>query len=288
MDKNLYKYIWPLIVVVAVIGVLLLLPFLGVFEQSETWRSPTEKALKAKLVKENNGLQDLHFDLVDPDQAPEEIRNIVRQGYNIMINTPQYAGAYVGDRLSCTNCHFAGGNTTGGRGAGISLVGVAATYPSYSKRYKAVIDLPTRINSCFERSMNGKPLPLNSGEMLAIVTYLHWISRGIPLYDSVPWLGMSKLESKHVPDPNNGKKVYKTTCAMCHGKEGLGENENLIPPLWGPKSFNDGAGMNNPATLASFIYYNMPYEEESMLTVEQAIDLAAFIGQQPRPKYKEK
>lgn len=278
------KYFWPFVIIAGAFFFVLLLPFIGIFEQNETWPSPTEKALKAKMAKENQGLQNLRLDLVDAGQAPEEIRQLVRLGYNIMLQTPQYAAAYVGDRLSCTNCHFSGGNSTGGRGAGLSLVGVAATYPSYNARSKTVMDLPARINNCFQRSMNGKPLPLNSREMLALVTYLHWISKGVPIYDKVPWLGWSKLSSSHVPNPKNGKIVYSTYCAMCHGKDGLGEIDNHIPPVWGPKAFNDAAGLSQQDTLASFIYYNMPYEENIQLTEEQALDVAAFIIRQPHPK----
>lgn len=284
MQNNRYKYFGPLIFVAVLFAIFLLLPFLGVFEQNEAWRSPTEKALKHKLQKEAEGLQGLHLDLVDPEQAPEELRQLVKLGYHIFLNTPQYAGAYTGDRLSCTNCHFAGGNTTGGKNGGISLVGVAAIYPKFDHRAQAVIDLPTRINYCFERSMNGKPIPRNSQEMLAITTYLQWISKGVPVYDKVPWLDLQKLKSDHLPDPSSGKKVYEVHCAMCHGKDGAGNAEQQMPPVWGPKSFNDAAGMNNESTLASFIYENMPYPEAN-LTVEQALDVAAFLSHQPRPHF---
>lgn len=280
------RFMISFVVVVSIFSLFMILLFLGVFNQKEIIKSPTEKALKTKFAKEREGEQNLGFNLVDPGQAPEEIRKMVRLGYNIMINTTQYAAGYSGGKLNCTNCHFAGGNTTGERNAGISLVGAAATYPSYNARTKTVIDMPTRINLCFERSMNGKALPLNSREMLALVTYLQWISKGVPIYDKVPWLGLPKLESKHVAKLDGGKKVYATYCAMCHGKEGQGEIENRIPPLWGPKAFNESAGMNRKDTLASFIYYNMPYQQEQMLTEEQAIDVAAFIVSQPKPKFK--
>lgn len=286
MSIHSSKYLKSFLVVVSLFALFMILLFMGVFDQGQTWKSPTEKALKAKFALERDGDRNLNFDLVDPEQAPKEIRELVRLGYNIMLHTTQYAAGYAGDRLSCTNCHFAGGNTTGERNAGISLVGVAATYPSYSERAKAVIDLPTRINLCFERSMNGKALPLNSREMLALVTYLHWISKGLPVYEKVPWLGLPKLSSRHIAKVDNGKKVYAKYCAMCHGKDGQGELENRIPPLWGPKGFNVAAGMNQVDTLASFIYSNMPYQEEQTLTEEEAIDVAAYIVSQPKPTSK--
>ena len=88
-----------------------------------------------------------------------------------MIDTQKNAKSFAGDQLNCTNCHFAGGNTTGGAQGGISLVGVATKYPSFSHTAHKVIDLPERINRCFENSMHGRPLPLDSERMLALVTY---------------------------------------------------------------------------------------------------------------------
>lgn len=275
---------WILIGILAFVFILLLFPFFGMFHTEEISHSPTQQALAHKRSKEAQSLEFLHFTLRDPHQAPEEIRSTVALGYHILLHTPQYASKYTGDRLCCTHCHFAAGDTTGGKNGSIPLAGVAATYPKYNSRSKRVEDLPMRINSCFERSMNGQPLPLDSPEMIAITTYLTWISKEMPIYQHVSWLGLPRLESTHVPDATAGKHVYDVYCALCHGHEGQGEIENDIPPVWGPHSFNDGAGMNVVPTLASFIYYNMPYEDAS-LTVEQALDVAAFIANQSRPHF---
>lgn len=59
-----------------------------------------------------------------------------------------------------------------------------------------------------------------------------------------------------------------------------------MPPLWGPQSFNDGAGMNRLITAANFIHDNMPdgtSYDHPQLSVEQAWDVAAFVVAQPRP-----
>lgn len=264
--------------------ILSLVYFLGNI-QSTVDVSLTEKTLSQKLALEKESEQKLHYDLVDATQSPQPIHDAVILGYNILLNTPKYASAYVTSQMSCTNCHFAGGNNTGGNNTGISLAGVAATYPKYNRRSETVIELNQRINDCFERSLNGKPLPLNSLEMNAIVTYLHWISKGMPIYSEISWLGLPELEKTHIPNPENGKKVYETYCAMCHGKNGEGEQQHQIPPLWGENSFNDGAGMNVEETLASFIYYNMPYLNAPLLSTEETWDVASFIIQQPRPHF---
>lgn len=99
------------------------------------------------------------YDLVDPEQAPPFDKDSVLRGYHILMNTPLHASKYVGDNLSCTNCHFAEGDTLGGKNNGVSLVGSSAKYPSYSERAGKLISLADRINGCFERSMSGRPLP---------------------------------------------------------------------------------------------------------------------------------
>ena len=53
-----------------------------------------------------------------PQDAPAEIKDAVMFGYNIMMNTQEYAAGYVGNKLNCTNCHFNGGITEGGRNGG--------------------------------------------------------------------------------------------------------------------------------------------------------------------------
>ena len=56
-------------------------------------------------------------------------------------------------------------------------------------------------------------------------------------------------------------------------------------PLWGPDSWNDGAGAARIYTLAGIIRYAMPYLDPGSLTDEDAQQLAAFINSKPRPAY---
>lgn len=284
-QKNIF--FWLLFGIAIGALILIVFPFLALFETNTPKLNSIEAAFSHKQEKERNELNKLNSHLVDPEQAPDAIREVVMLGYNLMLNTPKYAASFVGDRLSCTHCHFAGGDTLGGENGGISLVGSAALYPKLDPRSGTVQDLAGRINACFERSMNGKPLPLDSKEMIALETYLHWISKGTPIYKPVPWLGLPKLKSKHVANGENGSKVYATYCAMCHGENGEGELQHQIPPVWGATSFNDAAGMNEQVTLASFIFYNMPYGEP-FLTEEQALDVAEFIRNQSRPHFEGK
>lgn len=216
------------------------------------------------------------------DEAPANMREAIQLGYNIITDTGKYAGEYVGNKLTCANCHFTGGISEGGKNGGLSLVGVAAKYPMYRDRQKAPVDLVIRINDCFERSMNGSIPPNTGKEMQAVMAYLHWISKDMPIYGNVPWLTNPPLSSEHKGDAGTGRAVFAQNCAVCHGSDGGGTV--IAPPVYGPMSYNDGAGMANPATLATFAHNNMP-KGNPALTVEQALDVAAFVDSQPRPHF---
>lgn len=231
------------------------------------------------------------FNLVDPEQAPPEIRDEVELGCKIMHQTREYAKPYAGNDLSCIHCHFSSGNTFGGKNGSISLVGVTSWFPEYNERAGREMTLEERINNCFMRSLNGTPPPPDSPIMKALVTYMGWISKDVAHVKEMPWRGLIPLTSDHTPNPANGRRVYRESCAPCHMPNGAGvildDNALQIPPLWGPESFNDGAGMNTLERLSSFIYYNMPYQQPT-LTQEQALDVAAFMIKQPRPHFKDR
>lgn len=220
-----------------------------------------------------------------PQDAPASIKEAVLLGANIMTDTGKYASQYVGNKLSCTNCHFKAGLTQGGKNGGLSLVGVGASYPQYRKRQDYAVDLVTRTNDCFKRSMNGHPLPEESKEMTAIVTYYQWISKGLPVYAEIPWLGLPHLKSTHTPDKGKGGQVFDAKCGVCHGKNG--EGTSAAPAVWGDTSFNDGAGMHKPANLAAFAHANMPLGNPD-LSVEEALDVAEYVAAQPRPHFSSK
>ena len=230
----------------------------------------------------NDGKAPLHFDLLDPECAPEDMLNKILYGYHIMLDTRKHAPGYAENSIDCNCCHFNGGNTLGGKNRGISLVGVTAMYPKFSKRDNKNITLEDRLNNCFKRSMNGKPLPADSLEMEGLLAYLAWISHEVMDAPKLPWLGLDPIPSHHVPNPENGAQVYQRNCQICHGANG--EGTKGVPPLWGPESFNDGAGMNTIPMLSTFILLNMPLGQPT-LTEEEALDVAAYVAGRPRPHF---
>ncbi len=157
------------------------------------------------------------------------------------------------------------------------------------------ISLEGRLNSCMMRSMNGRSMPNDAPEMQALVAYIKFLSTGVPPGEKLPGLGPGTMpELDRAADPVRGQAVYTNNCAVCHGPEGQGVRRSLpttdlgymIPPLWGPDSFNDGAGMTRLITAANFIHFNMPHGTDYLnpqLSPEQAWDVAAYMVSQPRP-----
>lgn len=225
------------------------------------------------------------FDLLDPECAPEDMLNKILYGYHIMLDTRIHTPNYAGNSIDCNCCHFNAGNTLGGKNRGISLVGVAAMYPKFSKRDNKEISLSDRLDNCYMRSLNGKPLPRDSLEMEALLAYLNWISHEVMDAPILPWLGLPTIDSKHVPDPIAGEQVYIRHCKICHGPEG--EGCPGVPPIWGPNSYNDGAGMNMLPMLSAFVWLNMPHGQP-ILKPDEALDVASYLIARPRPHFEKK
>jgi thiosulfate dehydrogenase len=89
-------------------------------------------------------------------------------------------------------------------------------------------------------------------------------------------------------DPKRGAAVYAARCALCHGEKGNGvtnaEGRTLFPPLWGPGSYNWGAGMHRVDAAAAFVKHNMPLGLEGAVTDQEAWDVAAFMNSHERPQ----
>ena len=202
----------------------------------------------------------------------------VRRGRALLRNTRDSLPAHVRANLACVNCHIADGTQ---RDA-MPLVGSYARFPQYRGRSGKVDIIEDRINDCFERSMNGKALATSSKEMHDIVAYLAFLSKGFPVGVEMQGQGVPKLDPLK-GDTTRGRTVFESTCAVCHGVDGHGTK--LAPPLWGPQSFNVGAGMARVNTAAGFIHKLMPRNRPGTLTPQQAFDVATYIASQPRPDF---
>ena len=231
---------------------------------------------------------------------PGPYRDLVEYGHELSARTFAVIGPevrnrkmrFAGNNLACTSCH----QEDATKPFAMPWIGVTAAFPQYRGREDAISTVEERVNGCLERSMNGRPLPLGSREMKAYVTYIAFLSRGIPVGMAVEGAGMvkSKMPNRRA-DPEAGAKVYQEHCVACHGANGAGQRVGkvgdaqgyLFPPLWGPDTFNNGAGMNRMIMATRFIKHNMPQGasfDAPQLTDDEAYDVAAYMLSRPRPK----
>ena len=208
----------------------------------------------------------------------------VRQGLQLLEHTRVLARNYVGNDLNCVNCHVNQGRQSGSA----PLWAAYVTYPKYRSKNHKVNTIEDRIQGCFRYSMNGKPPPADSAVMKSLVTYFHWLATGLPVGIKPKGAGYPKLPPPPKPvSIEYGAHVFAANCAMCHGDNGQGRlvrNAQVFPPLWGPRSFNWGAGMTKISKAAAFIRANMPYGAGRKLGLQEAWDVAAFVDSHSRPQ----
>ncbi len=206
----------------------------------------------------------------------------VRRGRALVHSTNDSLPKYVGASLTCANCHVADGTQ---RDA-MPLVGSYARFPQFRTRSASVELIEDRINDCFERSMNGKALPRDGRDMHDMVAYLAFLSRGVPVGGDIEGQGLPPVEPILNGDTARGQAVFAANCIACHGVDGQGTLAG--PPVWGPKSFNIGAGMSRVNTAARFIHKMMPRDRPGSLTPQQAYDVATYLTSRPRPDFARK
>lgn len=216
---------------------------------------------------------------------PGPMGEAIKLGRQVVTSTQTHAKAYVGNGLNCSSCHLNGGTVAGAA----PFVGLWGAFPEYRARSASVNALQTRINDCFERSMNGKALPEKSPEMIGVLSYVWWLSQGVPTGINVAGRGFKNISAPAAADTARGKTIYAEKCASCHTADGAGQNNPdgsyLFPALWGARSFNIGAGMARLRTAAAFVKSNMPLGQGGTLTDQEAFDVAAFFTTQPRPDF---
>lgn len=218
----------------------------------------------------------------DPKALPAgPVGDSIRYGHDLMVRTQVLMKDYVRSDMSCAACHIdAGTKSKGG-----SLVGAYARFPQWNKRSRRVIALQDRLAECFLYSMNGRPPAYSSREMIALVAYISWLSRGTPN------LAKEREGDRFIvplpekaPNVAHGAKIYGEKCSQCHRADGAGIS-GTFPPLWGEKSFNGGAGMAHLDRMTGFVHYNMPQNAPGSLSIADAYDVSAFVLRHARPRF---
>jgi thiosulfate dehydrogenase len=237
-----------------------------------------------------------------PWQAPDtaliphdDEGDLIRYGRELIAYTAKYLGpkgivANKTNGMNCQNCHLEAGTKPWGN----NYSGVAANYPRFRERSGMVESIEKKINDCFERSMNGKPLDSLSREMRAMVAYMKWLGQGVKKNEKPVGISTKPVEYlDRAADPEAGKRVYMLKCQRCHGANGEGLADSvsgygfIYPSLWGKHSYNIGASLYRLGKFASFVKTNMPFDardEKDRLTTEEAWDVAAFVNSMDRPQ----
>ena len=127
--------------------------------------------------------QEEQFIAIDTSKIPhDKFGEAVRYGKDLILNTAYYIGPngingnYLGNKMNCTNCHQDGGT----KPFSFNLMSSHDNYPQYRSREGKILTLAERVNNCVMRPHNGKPLPLDSKEMVAILSYFKWINGFVP------------------------------------------------------------------------------------------------------------
>ncbi len=230
----------------------------------------------------------------NPEQMDDAaLKAVVLYGKELIAHTAKYLGpqgsvAHISNGLNCQNCHLEAGTKVFGNNYG----SVASTYPKFRARSGSMENIYKRVNDCFERSLNGTALDTNSKEMQAIAAYIRFLGKDVPKGKKAEGSGLKTLAYlDRAADPSKGKTAYTAKCQSCHQANGGGTlnpegNEYTYPPLWGKNSYNDAAGLYRLSNFARYIHANMPLgatHENTLLTAEEAWDIAAYVNSQERP-----
>lgn len=214
---------------------------------------------------------------------PGKLGEAIRLGRAIFDQTNEHplTKRYVKNALACASCH----PDSGAAPTALTLVGAATAYPAWAPREKAVITLEDRILNCFMRSMNGSRPPNGSPPAVALTAYVTWLSTGMPVamnprYPRGPRAAASLRVYDDEVSLKHGRAIYASRCAACHGEDGNGD-----PPVWGPRSYNAGAGLADVEKLATFVHSAMPLDDPT-LSESEAVDVAAYVNAQPRPGFR--
>lgn len=229
-------------------------------------------------------------EMLDQPNADQLVR-----GMRLNTQTRDLLPEHVGNDMNCASCHLNAGTVE----KGSPYTGVIAFFPAPQGRAGRVITMEDRINGCFQRSMNGKPLDPESEDMQAMVAYFDWMRNEHVAGDDVPGRGIGTVDTTLTPDPVHGKEVYAEQCAICHGDNGQGISDAagqvIYPALWGERSFNIGAGMARTFKAATFVKQNMPVAlhdgfplGQGGLSDQDAVDVAEYFTHMPRPDFPDK
>ena len=192
---------------------------------------------------------------------------------------------FAGNNLACQNCHLdAGTNRTG-----LPLVGVFKTYPKFLVREQRVVSLPERLERVHD-ALDERPQAARRFARDGGTPGLHALHRRPAAGRHRAGAGAAVAGRRRA----RRRGVRHGLRRLPSGQRprqahGLGQRWRgyVFPPLWGPDSFNDGAGMDRYQNIVGFVRRNMPRGVDPLhpqLSLQQAWDVAAYVKSMPRPQ----
>lgn len=281
-----------------------------------------DKQAELKLAPVNGGDYLKVGELADIPQGA--FGDKVRLGYQLFVNTQQLRGQYVGNELNCSNCHMDAGRKANASPLWAAYLAYPAyrkkndKVNSYQERIQGCFTYS--MNGKAPESGSKELVALSAYSYWLAMSGLmdkYKVAGDVPELSDADLIKGGKRDDFALPEaiasdmtvdersklagrgfpaipkpelaysPERGAEVYKAHCQACHGDNGQGlaiAGVYSLPPLWGPDSFNWGAGMHRVNTAANFIYENMPFGKSIQLTNQQAWDVAAFVVSHERPQ----
>ena len=151
----------------------------------------------------------------------------IKYGIQLLADTVKTIGPKVADKdmrysangLNCSSCHLKGASgLPGTKFDAIPYTNVMNDYPNFRSRSMSIGSAADRVNGCLTRSMsNGRPLPVDSKEMKAILAYFSWLSEGSNAGLAMKGISVPKLKlPNRKADPVVGKTVFQkiAKCVM--------------------------------------------------------------------------
>ena len=114
------------------------------------------------LLKPSSQADD--FTKQDVERWTKEFMTVVKEGDKLF-----HSSTLGKNKVSCDQCHPNGANTH------------PETYPKFQKQLGRVISLFEMVNWCLRNPLEGDPLAADDPRMVALLSYIHYERRGVPL-----------------------------------------------------------------------------------------------------------
>jgi cytochrome c len=103
------------------------------------------------------------FSKEDQERWNREFMTVVMEGEKL------FHSALGSNKVSCDQCHPNAANTH------------PETYPKFQQQLGRVVSLFEMVNWCIENPLEGDPIPADDPRMVALLSYITYERRGVPL-----------------------------------------------------------------------------------------------------------